>query len=159
MFFLLVFMLFGWELNESSLLFEWTNGSHDRQPKNDSDVALTVRNIRKSQGTIWIGLYDSEASFLVKEKAIVKGYPVEQIGDMIISLPDVSYGTYAVALFHDLNDNGVLDQNVLGVPREPYAFSGELQSQWRLPSFSEVKHTFSPERSTLTLKLDKWRAW
>lgn len=124
-----------------------------------SKVSLTVSNIQQVQGMIWIGLYDSEETFLIKEKAIVKGYLVQQKGDMTIALPDVPYGTYAVALFHDLNNNGVLDQNVLGVPREPYAFSGELQSQWRLPRFAEVKHTFAPGRATLALKLEKWRAW
>lgn len=145
------------------LLMLFFGGGHDyhpaTQPGAPSQVSLTVSNIQQVQGMIWIGLYESEETFLIKEKAIVKGYPVQHKGDMTIALSDVPYGTYAVALFHDLNNNGVLDQNVLGVPREPYAFSGELQSQWRLPRFAEVKHTFTPGQSTLALKLEKWRAW
>ncbi|NCA83736.1 MAG: DUF2141 domain-containing protein, partial [Opitutae bacterium] len=32
-------------------------------------------------------------------------------------------GSYAVLVFHDVNGNGELDQNFMGIPREPLGFS------------------------------------
>ncbi|GEP03950.1 DUF2141 domain-containing protein [Methylobacterium oxalidis] len=40
-------------------------------------------------------------------------------------LQDVSPGTYALAAFQDLDGDGRLDRTPLGLPLEPYAFSGE----------------------------------
>ena len=105
---------------------------------------------------IWIGIYDSEENFLVKERAIVKGYTVEQAGKIHISLPDLSYGTYAIAIFHDLNNNGYLDQNVLGIPSEPFAFSRRPRSKFRKPRFEEVAVSFSPNYQEVTLPLKTW---
>lgn len=125
-------------------------------PVGDSMISLNVTNIEEEAGMIWIGIYDSEENFLVKERAIVKGYTVEHPGKIHISLPDLPYGTYAIAIFHDLNNNGYLDQNVLGIPSEPFAFSRRPRSKFRMPRFEEVAVTFSPYQQEITLPLKTW---
>lgn len=50
------------------------------------------------------------------------------------AFPDVPPGTYAVAVFQDINGNGQLDRTPLGLPLEPYGFSNEAGRQ-RRPSF------------------------
>ncbi len=42
------------------------------------------------------------------------------------TLRNVKPGTYAVAVFHDLNGNGRLDRNFIGLPSEPYGFSNDV---------------------------------
>jgi uncharacterized protein (DUF2141 family) len=125
-------------------------------PVDDPMIGLNVTNIQEEIGMIWIGIYDSEENFLVKERAIVKGYTVEQPGRIHISLPDLPYGTYAIAIFHDLNNNGYLDQNILGIPSEPFAFSRRPKSKFRMPKFDEVAVTFSPDQQEITLPLKTW---
>lgn len=137
-----------------SLFLTFLSLSHSELP-----ITLEVNNIRSNQGMIWVGIYDSPANFLIKEKAIVKGYHIQEPGLMRITLPDLPNGTYALAVFHDVNNNGVMDQNILGVPTEPYAFSGQIKSRWRLPRFREVTHTFSRTNRSLSLTLKKWSAF
>ncbi len=122
----------------------------------DPVIGLNVTNIEEEVGMIWIGIYDSEDNFLVKEQAIVKGYTVEHSGRIHISLPDLPFGTYAIAIFHDLNNNGYLDQNLLGIPSEPFAFSRRPKSKFRMPRFEEVAVTFSPDQQEITLPLKTW---
>lgn len=37
----------------------------------------------------------------------------------------LSGGSYAISVFHDLNDNGKLDRRFYGAPKEPAAFSND----------------------------------
>ncbi len=119
-------------------------------------LIIEVENIRTSGGTVWIGLYDSRENYLVKERAIVEGQHVDHTGKVFIEVPNLSFGNYALALFHDINNNGELDRNFLGIPSEPYAFSRLPATKWRLPRFDEVRFTFQQSNQVLTTRLQNW---
>ena len=120
------------------------------------NLIIELDNIKKAQGIIWIGIYDSADNYMIKDRAIVEGFDVTQTGSLQMSIPKLSYGTYAIAIFHDINGNGELDRNVIGIPSEPYAFSKKPKSKWRLPKFHEVKFDFTQSDQKLKAKLSKW---
>lgn len=117
---------------------------------------VEIQNIQNAQGTIWIGIYDSKESFLIKEKALLKGYEVKNKGTVQVPVDHVKFGPCAVAIMHDVNGNGEMDRNWLGIPTEPYAFSKEPRSKWRLPRFREVVFDFEPQHNHLSVTLDRW---
>jgi uncharacterized protein (DUF2141 family) len=120
-------------------------------------LIVDVENIEKDEGIIWVGLYDSEQNFLIKENAtLVEGVLVEQTNRMTFQLDDLPLGTYAMALVHDINHNGEMDTNFLGIPTEPYAFSNKPKSKWRLPRYHEVKFDFIKPNQVLTVTLERW---
>ena len=45
---------------------------------------------------------------------------------------------YGLKLFVDLNGNGVIDMNMLGIPKEPYAFSNNEMGTFGPPSIDEA---------------------
>ncbi|MDH0868200.1 DUF2141 domain-containing protein [Mitsuaria sp. GD03876] len=53
----------------------------------------------------------------------------------LTGLPD---GPVAVSVFQDMNGNGKLDRNPMGMPTEPYAFSRQAQGQFGPPSFEQA---------------------
>ena len=124
--------------------------------KRSGKLIIELDNVKLPQGIIWIGIYDSAENYLVKEKAIVEGFEVHQTGKFRMDIPELQYGTYAIAIFHDINSNGELDRNVLGIPSEPYAFSQKPKSKWRLPKFHEVQFDFSQPNQKLNARLKKW---
>ena len=130
-------------------------------PGTESDGALiiSVNNIKETGGIIWVGIYDSRENFMIKENAIVEGFDVDQTGKMDLHIPRLAYGSYAVALFHDINGNGELDRNVIGIPSEPFAFSKPPRSKWRMPRFREIVFDFSRNRQVLSTRLKKWSAF
>jgi len=123
-------------------------------------LMINVGTIEKMEGIIWVGIYDSEDNFLIKEKAIVEGFQVNPDGSqdhyLRCSFPQLRYGTYAIALFHDINSNGELDTNFIGIPTEPYGFSGMVHSKWRLPRFQEVQFNFNQSELSLEIELKEW---
>lgn len=122
----------------------------------DGILHLKVNNIEEARGWIWVGVYDSEENFLIKEKAIVEGVEVNEVGTLNMEVAHVKYGDCAVAVFHDINGNGEMDRNWLGIPTEPYAFSRKPRSKWRLPRFNEVAIIFQPQQVNLAVSLHKW---
>lgn len=119
-------------------------------------MELSIEHIQYDHGTLWIGVYPSEEAFLDKSQAKLISVKITSKNTQKVSLDDLAYGDYAVAVFQDLNDNAEMDFNWLGVPQEPFAFSRPVPSKWRLPKFSEVKVGFYQQRKTVHTKLTNW---
>ncbi len=58
-----------------------------------------------------------------------------------LALTALPAGDYAVIVFHDVNDNGVLDHNALHLPAEPLGFSGgfALSLLSGMPTFEKLR--------------------
>ena len=132
--------------------------SSDRAEKADyGALPIEIANIDAATGTIWIGVYRSERDFLDRKNARILRIPVRDTRSLRTRIEDLRIGQYyAIALFHDRNNNGELDRNFLGLPSEPFAFSGELQSRWRLPYFTEVRFRFPPQGTPMRFYLRNW---
>ena len=120
-------------------------------------MSLEVSNIKETKGRIWVGIYESDADFLNREKSRLVEMAVDHAGNVIIPINALAYGKeYALAIFHDENDNGEMDRNWLGLPTEPWAFSGEPKTRLRLPVFDEVKFIFEQGMEEQAVRLRKW---
>lgn len=61
-------------------------------------------------------------------------------------------GRYAVAVFHDLDEDGALDRVPPGLPMEPYGFSNDI-GRWAPPSFSEALVTVGTGATLVVVRL------
>lgn len=120
-------------------------------------LQLTVTNLKVKTGRVWIGIYTNETDFLDREKARLVEIKVNKKGAVKIAIDSLNYGSeYALAIFHDEDDNGEMNLNWLGLPSEPWAFSGEPKTRLRLPKFEEVKFCFKPSKEAQTVRLRNW---
>jgi uncharacterized protein (DUF2141 family) len=111
-------------------------------PKNNGNtVTLIVEPINDGKGNLSIGIYNKAETFpkngraaYAKDVKAIKGTQKVEFSN----LPD---GSYAIAVFHDLNSNKVLDKNFFGVPSEPYGFSSSVKHSLSTPTFEESKVT------------------
>jgi len=102
-------------------------------------ITVVVTRIKDIKGQISIGLFSSENGFPEKGKE-VKGKEVKVTGKTInYTFKDIPDGIYAIAVFHDSNNNGILDKNFLGIPKEGNAFSNNVTTTFGPPSFEKAK--------------------
>lgn len=87
-----------------------------------AEINLTVDDIRVTQGSISIAVYDTEQNYNGGEAVAVKTIPAAA-NSIEINFPELVDGQYAIKLLHDENDNGKLDTNFVGIPTEGYGFS------------------------------------
>lgn len=87
---------------------------------------LTVRisGLRDQQGHVCLKLFDGSRGFPGQNQDVVQGQCVAIAENpMNITLDGLTYGNYAVALYHDRNEDKVLNRGSLGIPLEGYGFS------------------------------------
>jgi uncharacterized protein (DUF2141 family) len=119
-------------------------------------LPLRFDNLSGAGGVIRLALYADAGSFMVEKKARLYSFEVKGRTSMDVEIPGLPYGNYAFAVFQDENSNGKLDKNALGIPVEPYAFSGNPPSKWRMPKFEEARFVFDKSARRQTARLNKW---
>ena len=129
-------------------------------PKNQADtgtLTVNIQNLEVARGDVYIAVYDKEEDFMETEKSVAgKSVPITSKGPLTIPLGRFAYGYYAIAVFHDLNQNGKLDRNALGIPKEPYAFSNNPRVKWSPPSFQESRFELRQPALSLNMELKRW---
>lgn len=121
-------------------------------------LSVEVTNIGTAKGTIRAALYNNASDFSNWSNPVAyKTVPLTGTGTVRLQVPIPQSGKYALAIYHDLNNNNQLDVNALGIPKEPYAFSKTPESKWKAPTFDDV--AFSTQQvpaAGLKLALKTW---
>lgn len=117
---------------------------------------LTISHITQATGQVNIAVYDRQDAFMDEDKArALRTISVKKIGILQISMPDLPPGIYAVSCFHDVNGNGKLDTNWLGIPTEPYGFSNNARPKFRAPNWDEAQIYWNGS-DAVNIRLDTW---
>ena len=87
-----------------------------------TELTLKVNNISKAEGHLMVALFDSKDGYDNDKTMSSYKRKVANKNEVFIfkDLPD---GEYAIKIYHDENDNGKLDTNMFGIPKEGYGFS------------------------------------
>lgn len=107
-----------------------------------ADLTITVKDVRSAEGSVRLALYDSDASFMKLPQAKVLRQVNASKGEVKFLIHDLPAGKYAVASYHDENNNGKLDMNSLGVPTEGVGFSNDAQGEAGPPKFTQAAFDF-----------------
>jgi uncharacterized protein (DUF2141 family) len=89
-------------------------------------ATVEVQNLRPGQGPLMIAAYLDAASFR-KISASEKEVKVT-IETQEVQLCGLNGESVAIALYQDINGNGKLDTNLLGIPSEPWSSSGKFSA-------------------------------
>ena len=115
-----------------------------------AELEITVENVKTADGALRVGLYASEADYRKTALRQLKAVPAP--GRIAIRFADLPAGEYAIAMYHDRNDNGKLDSNLVGVPTEPYGFSGESAAVGAL-GWDEARIRVAAEGAAISVRL------
>lgn len=126
-------------------------------PTAKGSLKLTVENIQKQKGNIMIAVFEGADNFLKDGKAVVskKGL-VEKIGAFDVVFPNLPFGEYSIAVYHDVNGNEKLDTNLFGVPTEPYGFSNNARSKWGAPKYHIARFQLNESEKKMVIQVKKW---
>ena len=103
-------------------------------PASAATVRVEVDGIEPGGGQVRVALCQGGLS----EASCLRGDDAAASADRaLFTFQGVGPGTYAVAAYQDANGNGRLDRTGLGLPLEPYGFSGTAGRRTR-PDFAEA---------------------
>lgn len=130
-----------------------------------ADLKVTIAGIQTNAGALMIGLYDNAAGYaqaiantgqagLLKADGRLVGVTMRaKNGAESVGFMDLPPGRYAVIVFHDQNDNGLMDENATGIPQEGYGFSNNASSFLGAPSFDAAAFELGAAASAITISL------
>ena len=72
-----------------------------------------------------------------------------------VSITDLPFGTYALAIYQDVNSNGKIDKNLIGIPTEPYAFSNNYKPTIKAPAFKNCQFEYTTANNVVAMKMIK----
>lgn len=101
-------------------------------------LIVKVTGLRSQKGQVRIAVFNSPESWLGDHPAYNATIDVDG-QSLTWRLNDIPYGDYGIAVLHDENKNGKMDNNVLGMPKEPYGFSNNLRVTFRAPKWDRGK--------------------
>ncbi|TNE55356.1 MAG: DUF2141 domain-containing protein [Bacteroidetes bacterium] len=123
------------------LLFPFlTISSEDGQ----HDLHLSLSGNGSTRGHYFIAIYRKSDPFPSSTHAFKR--IVRKGAEREVYLGQLPRGTYAIAVFHDENDNAILDKNLLGIPLEKYGFSNNARATFSAPSFQEASFNLNTNR-------------
>lgn len=104
---------------------------------------VDIQNIQTHEGSLRVALYTPKNDFGSQNGYFqAKRITLQYSTSISTQFDDLPAGRYALAIFQDLNENGTLDDNFLGIPTEPYGFSNNVQPQWGQPDFEPCAFDF-----------------
>ncbi|MDE2111006.1 MAG: DUF2141 domain-containing protein [Alphaproteobacteria bacterium] len=120
-----------------------------------SAATLTVRveKINKKGGDLHVALYNEVLWPNDDAKPIADRIVPAVAPETSVVFEHVAPGVYGVKTYQDINRNGRFDQNWLGLPEEPYGFSGDARPILSEPGFNRTKFTVSDGDNEIVIHL------
>ena len=108
-----------------------------------ADLSIEVRGVRSADGRVYVAVHgpESKDTFPSGDDTVSGLREPARIGTLRFVVSDLPAGRYAVNAFHDENDNGELDTNLVGIPSEGYGFANDPSTTFGPPDFGEAAVT------------------
>jgi len=98
------------------------------------DIELT--GIENDHGLVRVAVC-TPATFTTKHCPFTGAAPAKP-GSVVVSVPDIPPGRYAVQAYHDEDGNGRLRKGLFGLPAEAIGFSRDARIRLGPPSFEDA---------------------
>lgn len=115
------------------------------------EIKVNIENVKSKKGVLIVALFNSEDNYL-KKSYLNKVITLEDSKKPVV-FENLPKGHYAVSVIHDENENGKLDTNWAGIPKEPFGFSKKSMGNFGPPSFNETSVEVSEGPVSTTVKM------
>lgn len=105
-----------------------------------TSLTIHIVDLRNNQGTVKISLYNSASGYATQSKAgayKIAALPIRN-NQAVWQIKNLPPGQYSVLFFHDEIGTGVMEKNMLGIPKEGYGWSGGNGGKSKVPPFEQT---------------------
>ncbi len=117
------------------------------------DLKLKIHGAGVEGKLLYVAVHFSAVDFPMRDENAIKTTVLAK-GDITeIIMPNIPNGEYAVAVFADMNGNGKLDKNFIGIPNEPVGLSRDAKGSFGPPKFSDAVFKLSDGITIIAIEL------
>ena len=121
-----------------------------------SSRCKAISGARRAAGNVTVTLYgDRREDFLARGGRLARQRLPLAAGAAAVEacFAVAAPGDYAVAVYHDENDDRDFNRNAVGLPSEGYGFSNDPPALVGLPDFDKVRFTLPPGGGRIAVRL------
>jgi len=118
-------------------------------------LTVAVTDFESDAGRVNIYVYDNEDDWLGKNRAQERTLIVREnlANGRVAASFELEPGEYAVSVHHDDNDNGRMDTNFIGIPREPTGLSNGAVPKFGPPRYKDAVFALGEEGAEIEIGL------
>ena len=115
-------------------------------------LTVVVDGIEKSNGKVMVTVFDS-INYLKQPVYYAMVKVEEGQEEVTVVIDGVADGKYALVIFHDENNNNVLDTGAYGIPLEKFGFSNNAKGEMGPPEFRDCMVIVEEEDTEINITL------
>lgn len=104
----------------------------------NSSLNIKIENLSSTNGKVYFKLIKEGQEFGVESRGLVERIITLAEKKLEFQIDSLQNGNYAILVFHDENNNGELDTNFFGLPKEGVGNSTNYRG---IPSFEKLCFT------------------
>ena len=118
-------------------------------------LTVVISDVRSDIGVLNIGIYDNKNDWLGSSTVQKRSLQVlgNSVGGVVTTSFKVEPGEYAISVHHDDNDNGKMDTNFIGIPKEPTGLSNGAVPKFGPPKYKDAAFLVTNEDLEMPIKL------
>ncbi len=110
-------------------------------------LTVEISGLKEATGNVYIAVYDSDSTWLSDKTVLSKKVAIVDAldGDLVRTELQLPLGKYALSVFYDKDNDGALNTNFIGMPKEPIALSNNAVAKFGPPKFADAVFTLDAE--------------
>lgn len=121
---------------------------------NTGTLTVIVNNLKNSMGHVSVALFNNEEAFPKGlDKALQKVYIAIVDNKAVAVFENLDPGEYAISVYHDENNDKVMNTNFLGIPKEGVGASNNVRGHFGPPKYKNAKFYFKGNSQTITISI------
>lgn len=131
--------------------------SEESSPTDGTALLVEVSGLQDATGNIYIAVYDSDDTWLGEETVLQRQVVIADAREngLVSTQLHLPPGQYAVSIYYDSNDNGELDTNFIGIPKEPVAVSNNARPKFGPPKYDDAVFTLGETLITQRIAMEE----
>jgi uncharacterized protein (DUF2141 family) len=110
-------------------------------------LTIEISGLKEATGSVHIAVYSSDSTWLEEGAVLTRTVVIADAldGDLVRTDLELPMGEYAVSAYHDVDGNGELATNFIGLPSEPIAVSNNKFVKYMKPKYEDAVFTLGAE--------------
>jgi uncharacterized protein (DUF2141 family) len=119
----------------------------------NSKIEVVINNFRNDKGNVTIILFNKPDGFPDSKKGFKIISSKINNKNASVEFDNLPNGEYGISVFHDENNNKVLDRNIFGIPKEGVGASNNAKGHFGPPKYQDAKFYLKNETKTITIHI------
>ena len=117
-------------------------------------LTVQVEGLKNQTGEVCLAIFSGSRGFPSGSQDVVKSQCILiDNNPLTVTFGDLPFGSYAVAIYHDFNQDKQLNQNFLGIPTEGFGFSNDAPIRTGPAKYEEAMFLLTASQTTINIRM------